>query len=81
VRFDKIASGYYHVLVQRGDNPNNYEIVGRVRKRTESYRGIRNSRGRRMGTYTYWDAYRGTECDPVVRGARTRYEAVEGLLT
>lgn len=66
MRFRKIAEGWYEVLVDG-------KVVGEVRRRRQSYGGIRNSRGRRMGTYTYWDAYRDGE--RVVRSARTRQDA------
>ena len=76
MKFKRHAEGVYDVIVDG-------ETIGYVRRRRESYTGIRSSRGRRMGTYTYWDAYRGawgSGAEAVARGAHTRYEAVEALL-
>lgn len=49
--------GDYTVRVVRGDGSGASDVVGTVRKRQESYSGIRGRGGRgRLGTYTYWDA-------------------------
>jgi hypothetical protein len=54
--------------------------VGRVYKRVESYSGIMGGKGRRLGSYTYWDYY--AEADLLAKlGSETaRKRAVASLL-
>lgn len=55
-------------------------LVGQVRARVEGYSGIRGGNGRPLGRYTYWDARREGQRDPVARGCSTRRDAVAALL-
>lgn len=66
------AAGSYDVIVDDVK-------IGTVEKRVESYRGIRSSRGRRLGKYTYWNAYT-ADRTLIGRSYRRRLEAVGAVL-
>lgn len=58
----------------------NGELVGTLRKRTESYTGIRGSSGRRLGRYTYFDFYsRDEERTKFTTGSTRKVAVAEAL--
>jgi hypothetical protein len=67
-RPDRLAADEYDVLIDG-------EVVGSVRKRQESYTGIKGG-----GRYTYWDFRLPGERSKFVQGGSTRGKAVAEAL-